>query len=706
MAWTQNYQPVLDNLGLSALAAALPLFVLAYALGVRRTAAWKASAYALAAALVVACLIARMPLVTASASAVYGAVFGLWAIGWMVYAAILLFDIVVASGRFDDIRRSLAEVSPDPRIQALLIAFAFGAFIEGASGAGTPVAVSAALLAGLGFPPLLAGGICLLANTAPVAFGALGLPVVTLSIVTELPQMPLSAAVGRICPIVGLIIPAYLILVLSGRRGLKPVWPAVAVAGVTFATAQFLVANFMGPQLADILSALATIVAMLVLLRVWQPADVYRLPNGAPSHVASSHLAPSHLAPSEVLRAWMPYLLLVVLVLLWGAPPVQRYLDQPTLRLSVPGLHNVVQRLPPVVDEANSYPAVFVFNWLGANGTACFLAAVLAALLSGLGVRGLLSIMARTARRLALPELAIALLMSLAYVMNYAGTTATLGLALSATGPLFAFFSAYLGWLGVFLTGSDTSSNALFGNLQVVSARALGLNPILMAAVNTCGGVMGKMISVASIAVAAAATGMPTSEESKLFRFTFWHSVLLTAAIGLVSVLYAYGVPSIIPTVSAQAPPATAVVARVTAGDRPNAFHASPDALDARGFVEEEFFVAGTANGAPYKTRFLVRRPVDPKRFNGTVVVEWLNAALGYDLELGWPMFADLMTRDGYVWVGISALPAGAATSPGCRRTRRSRRAAAIRVTSGRDVVTSDRRLSRSNTPAGPCSTI
>jgi lactate permease len=331
----------------------------------------------------------------------------------------------------------------------------------------------------------------------------------------------------------------------------------VVAAYLTFATVQFLVANVIGPQLADILSALATIVAMLALLRMWQPADDYRLPAyrlpdyrlpGAASPAAHDiGLSAAPFGRSAVLKAWMPYLLLVVLVLLWGAPPVQRYLDLPTLRVNIPGLHNVVERQPPVVNAANQYPAVFVFNWLSANGTACFLAAMLAAMSSGLGPRRLVSVMATTGRRLALPELAIALLMALAFVMNYAGTTATLGLALSATGPMFAFFSAYLGWLGVFLTGSDTSSNALFGNLQVVSARALGLNPILMAAVNTCGGVMGKMISVASIAVAAAATGMPTSDESKLFRFTFWHSALLTAAIGVLSLIYAYLVPGLMP---------------------------------------------------------------------------------------------------------------------------------------------------------------
>ena len=550
--WTQAYTPILDNLALSALAAGSPIAVLGYALAVQRVAAWKASLFALMAALVVACGIYGMPPTQAVAASGYGALFGLFALGWMVFAAILLFDVVVASGRFADIRRSLASVSPDPRIQALLVAFAFGAFIEGASGAGTPVAVCATLLAGLGFPPLLAGGISLLANTAPVAYGALGLPIVTLSGVTEYPVLTLSAAVGRISPLIAAIVPAYLVLVLGGRRALMPVWPAALVCGVAFAATQFLVANFIGPQLADILSALVTIGAMLALLTVWRPSTEYRfseapispVPAVPPDAVAVIDAPP---ARSTIIKAWMPYLLLVVLVLIWGAGPVQRYLDGATIRLEIPALHNAIQRVPPAVPQPSSYAAVFTFNWLSANGTACFVAAVLAAWLAGLSMIRFLTLAAGTLRRLVFAELTFALMMSLAYVMNYGGMSATLGLTAATTGVAFPFFSAYLGWLGVFLTGSDTSSNALFGNLQVVSARALDLNPILAAAANTTGGVMGKMISVASIAVAAAATGLDASDEGSLFRFTLWHSVMLAAVIGLICVAYAYVVPGWMP---------------------------------------------------------------------------------------------------------------------------------------------------------------
>jgi lactate permease len=551
--WAQPYKPIVDSLLYSGIAAAIPLMVLGYALAVQRLAAWKASLAAVMAALAVACGVYGMPATLALAASAYGALFGLFALGWMVFAAILLFDVVVASGRFDDIRRSLASVSPDPRIQALLVAFAFGAFIEGASGAGTPVAVCATLLAGLGFPPLLAGGVSLLANTAPVAYGALGLPIATLSGVTDFPALILSAAVARISPLVALVIPAYLILVLGGLRALTAVWPAAVTCGVAFAGTQFVVATFIGPQLADILSALVTIVAILALLTVWKPANEYRLP-GAPARtvlpittaggVGVVDAAP---ARSRVVRAWMPYLLLVLLVLVWGAAGVQQYLDSFTMRFEIPALHNTVQRLPPAVGESSPYAAVFVFNWLGANGTACFLAAVLASWTSGLGVAQFVSLAAATLRRLLPAEVTFALMMALAYVMNYGGLSATLGLTAATAGAFFPFFSAYLGWLGVFLTGSDTSSNALFGNLQVVSARALDLNPLLAAAANTTGGVMGKMISVASIAVAAAATGLKSSDEGRLFRFTLWHSVLLTALIGLICLIYAYIVPELMP---------------------------------------------------------------------------------------------------------------------------------------------------------------
>lgn len=547
--WTQVYKPLFDNLAYSGAAAAVPIVVLAYALAVRRTAAWKASLAALVTALVVACTVYGMPAPLAIAASVYGALFGLFALGWMVFAAILLFDVVVASGRFNDIRRSLASVSPDPRMQALLVAFAFGAFIEGASGAGTPVAICATLLAGLGFPPFLAGGISLLANTAPVAFGALGLPIVTLGGVTDFPVLSLSAAVGRISPLVAAIVPSYLVLVLGGRRAFAPVWPAALVCGVAFAGTQFLVATFIGPYLADILGALVTIGAMLVLLKLWRPSKPYTLPAhpGASAATSSGALIDAPLPRSAVITAWMPYLLLVVLILIWGTASVQRYLDGPTIRFDIPALHHAVQRVPPAVPEPSSYAAVFTFNWLGANGTACFVAAALAAALAGLGARGFLALAAGTFRRLFFAELTFALMMALAYVMNYGGLSATLGLMAATTGVLFPFFSAYLGWLGVFLTGSDTSSNALFGNLQVVSARALDLNPMLAVAANTSGGVMGKMISVASIAVAAAATGLGSSDEGRLFRFTLWHSVLLTAVVGIICLVYAYIAPGLMP---------------------------------------------------------------------------------------------------------------------------------------------------------------
>lgn len=551
--WTQGYKPVLDNLAYSGLAALVPIIVLGYALAIRRTAAWKASLAALIAAMLVACTVYGMPPTLAIAASGYGALFGLFALGWMVFAAILLFDIVVASGRFEDIRRSLASVSSDPRIQALLVAFAFGAFIEGASGAGTPVAICATLLAGLGFPPFLAAGISLLANTAPVAYGAMGLPIITLSGVTEFPVLTLSAAVGRISPIVAVIVPSYLILVLGGRRALAPVWPAALVCGVAFGGTQFLVSNFIGPHLADILSALVTIGALLALLAVWHPSQEYRLP---PAHVPTEPattpngvvaVVETPLTRSATVTAWMPYLLLVVLILIWGAAPVQRFLDGPTVRLEIPALHNAVQRVPPAVPQPSSYAAVFTFNWLSANGTACFVAAVLAAALAGLGTRRFVTLATGTLRRLLFAELTFALMMALAYVMNYGGMSATLGLLAATTGVLFPFFSAYLGWLGVFLTGSDTSSNALFGNLQVVSARALDLNPMLAVAANTSGGVMGKMISVASIAVAAAATGLKSSDEGRLFRFTLWHSVLLAAIVGLICLVYAYVAPGLMP---------------------------------------------------------------------------------------------------------------------------------------------------------------
>jgi L-lactate transport len=536
--WQHNYTPIAGNLGISALVAALPVFCLLYLLGVKRKPAWVAGLAGIAAAALVALFAYRMPAGTMLSATAYGAAFGLFPIGWVVFNAILLYRITVETGQFEVVRDSVATLTEDRRLQALLIAFAFGAFIEGAAGFGTPVAVSAAMLAGLGFPPFYAAAICLLANTAPVAFGSIGTPILTLAGVTGLPMDRLSAGVGRICAPLSLIVPGYLVAVMGGWRGLKGVLPAVVLCGATFAGVQLLVSNLVGPQLTDILSSLASMGALVAFFLMWRPRDRFHLEG----NTATGASVRPH-ARGKLLLAWGPYMLLVVCVLLWGWAPVQRLWNAVTVVFPWPGLHNTIQRMPPAVPVPVPYEAVFRLNWLSASGTACLVAALASALLLRLAPRRLGRVLAHTARQLALPTLTIASVLALAFLMNYSGATATLGLAFAATGSVFPFFSALLGWLGVFLTGSDTSANALFGNLQVVTAGRLGLNPVLMAAGNSSGGVMGKMISLQSIAVAAAATGMRPEEESKLFRFTLRHSIILAAIIGLITMAYAYVIP-------------------------------------------------------------------------------------------------------------------------------------------------------------------
>jgi len=471
----------------------------------------------------------RMPLRLVFNSTAYGAAFGLFPIAWIVFWAVALYRLSVATGQFEIIKNSVGRLTQDRRLQALLIAFAFGAFIEGAAGFGTPVAVAAAMLAGLGFSPFYAAAICLIANTAPVAFGAIGTPLVTLAGVTGLPLPALSAEVGRICAPVSLFIPAYLMMVMGGWNALRTVWPAALVCGICFAGTQFLVSNFIGPYLTDILASLATILGLVALLSLWKPRDVARAAVEGDRPPAGT-----------LLRAWSPYILLVIFVLLWGYAPFKALLDQATLVFPWPGLDGQIQRLPPVVAQPAPYAAKFTLNILSASGTSAMFAMLFSAVVLRVPLGKVAGIVGGTARDLALPILTIASVLALAYVMNYSGNTATLGLAFAATGTLFPFFSALLGWLGVFLTGSDTSANALFGNLQVVTANTLGLSPELMAASNSSGGVMGKMISLQSISVAAAATGLAASDEARLFRFTLKHSVLLATVIGLIVTAYAY----------------------------------------------------------------------------------------------------------------------------------------------------------------------
>jgi lactate permease len=557
--WQHNYEPVAGNLGLSAVVAAIPILVLFYMLGIRRTPAWIAASSALVSALLVAIVAYGMPVQMAVISTLYGAAFGIFPIAWIVFASIMLYRLAVDTGKFEVIKDSVGSLTNDRRLQAMFIAFSFGAFIEGAAGFGAPVAVSGAMLAGLGFNPFYAAGICLLANTAPVAFGSIGIPVVTLANVTGLDKQALSAMVGSLCAMISVFIPGYLVVVMAGGKRAFEVWPAIVACGLSFAGMQYYVSNYVGPELTDIFSSLTCIVVMVFVLKLWKPATIMRLEGDKPVTVA-----PKVHSKGEVFMAWMPYLLLVVFVLAWGEPAfgVKAMLDQfshsllPAFLpvsatglngLEVPGLHNLITRMPPVTGEPSPYAAVYSLNWLSASGTACFFATIAAGIVLRVRPSQIVGTYKATFKQLALPMVTIACMLGLAYVMNYSGMTSTLGLALATTGVMFPFFSAVLGWIGVFLTGSDTSANALFGNLQVVTANTLGLNPVLTASVNSAAGVMGKMISVQSIAVAVAATGMALSDESRLFRFTIKHSVMLMLLMAVISMMFAYVFPGYVP---------------------------------------------------------------------------------------------------------------------------------------------------------------
>jgi len=539
--------------------AAIPVLVLFVMLGVLRKPAWMAALSALVSALIVALAAYGMPPQLAIIATIYGAAFGIFPIAWIVFASIMLYRLAVETGKFEIIKDSVGGLTNDRRLQAMFIAFSFGAFIEGAAGFGAPVAISGAMLAGLGFNPFYAAGICLLANTAPVAFGSIGIPVITLANVTGLPVLPLSAMVGRLCAMISIIIPGYLIVVMSGWKRAGEVLPAIVACGFSFAAMQFYVSNYMGPELTDILSSLTCIIVMVFVLKFWKPKTIMRLEGDKPVTAAFQ----KH-APGALFMAWLPYLLLVVFVLIWGEAEIKAAINawtdsllpasvpqHATLpnRLLVPGLHNMITQMPPVVAKPQPYAALYELNWLSASGTACMFAALTAALLLRVSPRRVANVYKATFKQLSLPMLTIASMLGLSYLMNYSGMTSTLGLALATSGFAFPFFSAVLGWLGVFLTGSDTSANALFGNLQVVTANALGLNPILTASVNSAAGVMGKMISIQSIAVAVAATGMTTADESRLFRFTIKHSVLLMVAMAIISMLFAYVFPGYVPVV-------------------------------------------------------------------------------------------------------------------------------------------------------------
>ncbi len=563
--WQQNYEPVGGSLGFSAAVAVIPILVLFAMLGVFRRPAWMSALAALISALIISLAAYGMPAKLALMSTLFGAAYGFFPIAWIVFTSILLYRLAVETGKFEIIKDSIGGLTNDRRLQALFIAFSFGAFIEGAAGFGAPVAVSGALLVGLGFSPFYAAGICLLANTAPVAFGSIGIPVTTLARVTELHVEPLSAMTGRLCAMISVFIPMYLLLVMVGFKKTLEVLPAVIICGVSFAAVQFAVSNFMGPELTDILSSLSCIGCMALVLKFWKPKSIYRLEGD----IEVTHRAVPHTG-RQIFMAWVPYILLVAFVLAWGDVSIKLRIDQASHRLmshvvtfdaatvnpktgkeessrlnniAVPGLHNVIVRVPPVTKDEQKYPALFQLNWMAAAGTACLLASIATALVLRISPKRYLNEYLATWKQLAKPIVTITSMLGLAYLMNYSGMTSTLGLALTNTGKSFPFFSAIIGWLGVFLTGSDTSANALFGNLQKETALHLSLNPVLTTSVNSAAGVMGKMISLASIAVAAAATGLKAKDEAKLFRFTIKHSIFLAILVGLIALLFAYVLP-------------------------------------------------------------------------------------------------------------------------------------------------------------------
>ncbi|MGZ8920165.1 MAG: L-lactate permease [Limisphaerales bacterium] len=540
MEWLQNYDP-LGNALLSTLVAAIPIVVLLGLIAILEVRIHIAALIGLASALVIAIAIYGMPAKAAGATTVYGAAYGLFPIGWIILNLIFLYHLTVQKGLFAILRSSLAGVAPDPRVQVILIAFSFGAFFEGAAGFGTPVAVTAAILIQLGFKPLAASGLSLIANTAPVAFGALGTPIIALSGVTGIPAETLGAMAGRQLPFFSVIVPFWVVGAFAGMRGMWEVWPAALVGGVAFAVPQFLVSNFHGPWLVDIVASIVSIIALLVLLRFWKPKTIWKLngdiPDGTPEKPAE------RFTRNQVIAAWVPWILLSVLVFIWGLPAMKSFLNELSIfKLEVPSLHNVVQRVPPVAPQKSPEAAVFTLNWLSATGTGIFVAAIIAGLIMRFSIGQMFRVYFETIYKVRYSLVTIAAMLALGYVTKYSGTDATLGLALAMTGPFYPFFGTLLGWLGVALTGSDTASNVLFGSLQRITAEQTGVSPVLMCAANSTGGVMGKMVDAQSIVVASTATNY-YGKEGEILRYVFVHSIVLAALVGLLVTLQAYVPP-------------------------------------------------------------------------------------------------------------------------------------------------------------------
>ncbi|MFO1155150.1 MAG: lactate permease LctP family transporter [Rhodospirillales bacterium] len=563
--WPQVYAPIGGNLWLSALVAVIPIVFFFVALAGLRMKGHVAALITVALAVLVAVIAYGMPVGMAIAATIYGFLYGLWPIAWIIVAAVFLYKLTVKTGQFEVIRASVLSITADQRLQMVLVGFCFGAFLEGAAGFGAPVAITAALLVGLGFNPLYAAGLCLIANTAPVAFGALGIPITVAGKVTNIDPFIIGQMAGRQLPLLAFFVPFWLVFIMDGRRGVIETLPAVAVAGGAFAITQFFTSNFWAYELPDITSALVSLIALSLFLKVWQPAHSFSFQTStgqkstgfAPGGSAGAAAMPTAPASGqyslgEIIKAWSPFIILTIMVTIWTLPSFKALfapdasLGAWVLSLHIPGLDNLVIRGEPIVPKPTPYAAVYKFDILAATGTSILAAAAVSAFILKVRPGMFFSTLGETFVELVKPIFTIGLVLGFAFIANYSGISSTLGLAFAATGHLFPFFSPFLGWLGVFLTGSDTASNALFANLQNVTAMQIGVNPVLTVAANTTGGVTGKMISPQSIAVACAAVGL-VGKESDLFRFTLKHSLFFAVIVGIITYIQAYILPGMVP---------------------------------------------------------------------------------------------------------------------------------------------------------------
>lgn len=537
MIWKQVINP-LNNIVLSVLLASSPILFVFWALIIRRMKGYQASLLATALALLIAILVYGMPVNLALLSISHGALYGLFPICWLVITAVFLFNITVKSGQFEIIKHVMGSITSDRRLQALLIAFSFGSFLEGTAGFGAPVAITAAMLVGLGFNPLYAAGICLIANTAPVAFGAIGIPITVASQVSGIAELPISQMVGRTLPILSIMLPFYLSIIIAGVKKTQEIAPAALVSGVSFALLQYGSSNFLGPALPDVIAGLGSIICLVVFLHYWKPKTIWRFAN----EPAPTFNPDMHYTRGQIVRAWSPFILLTIMIIAWGLQPIKDVLNSiGMIQFEFPGLHNVIQ-----AGDGTLLPKVYKFNYLSAGGTAILLACLISIPLVGLTYKQGAVLFGTTLNQLKFPILTIATVLGFAYILNDSGMTLTMASVLASTGVFFPFFAPILGWLGVFITGSDTSANALFGKLQYATAQSIGIDPVVTVAANVSGGVVGKMISPQSIAVAAAA-GDLVGQESQLFRFTVKHSFIMLIFICFLTLMQAYVIKWIIP---------------------------------------------------------------------------------------------------------------------------------------------------------------